>query len=100
MKTYFFNKTLSFLQDHKVQNKAIIMGVSGGLGFIVLLDLLKELSSVCRLKLYVFHIHHGKALKTNIQTYWAEIKKRVLKLCKIQKYKMTGEIFLTRTIIF
>lgn len=69
MKQQFFNTLLKLFKEHKLQNKNIIVAVSGGLDSIVLLHLLKELSSPCRLKIYVAHIHHGKSSKKSLQLY-------------------------------
>ena len=69
MKPYFFNKTLTFFKNHKIQNKKLILALSGGLDSVVLLELLKELSSPCQLKLYVVHIHHGHSNQKEITSY-------------------------------
>ena len=80
MKQYFFNKSLEFFKNHKIQNKGIILAVSGGLDSVVLLDLLKELSSPCQLKLYVAHIHHGMSHENKITNYRDKAKDLVLQL--------------------
>ena len=69
MKQHFFNKTLTLFKDHKIQNKKIIVAISGGLDSVVLLDLLKELRSPCKLKLYPLYIHHGFSTNKDIQNY-------------------------------
>ena len=69
MKLHFFNKTLKLFKEYKIQNKKIIVGVSGGLDSVVLLDLLKELSHPCQLKLYVAYIHHGNSSQKKIKIY-------------------------------
>jgi len=69
MKKNFFNKSLQFVKEHKLKKKKIIVAVSGGLDSVVMLDLLKELSLPCDLKLYVTYIHHGPSLKTVISNY-------------------------------
>ena len=63
MKKYFFNQTLKRFQEHSIENQKLLVGVSGGLDSMVLLDLLKELSPVLKLKLSVIHIHHGDLYK-------------------------------------
>ena len=80
MKKYFFNKTLKLFKDYKIQNKKVILGVSGGLDSVVLLDLLKELSGPCQLQLYSAHIHHGPSSKKNLQNYRDKAKKFVKQL--------------------
>ena len=77
MKQKFFNKTLAFFKDHKIQNKKIILAVSGGLDSVVLLDLLKRLSFPCKLELYPVYIHHGSSDKKTIQHYRDKAKKFV-----------------------
>ncbi len=86
MKQYFFNKTLAFFKDHKIQNKKIILAVSGGLDSIILLDLLKELSRPCKLELYLGHIHHGMSDNKKIQSYRDKTKKFVNSLA--QSYEL------------
>ncbi|MCY4321551.1 MAG: tRNA lysidine(34) synthetase TilS [Bdellovibrionaceae bacterium] len=78
MKSHFFNKSLKLFKEYKIQNKKIIIGVSGGLDSIVLLDLLKELSSPCQLKLYIIYIHHGDSHQNKIKNYRDKAKKLVL----------------------
>ena len=80
MKKYFFNKTLAFFKDYKIQDKKIILGVSGGLDSIVLLDLLKELSAPCRLQLYIAHIHHGPSSTQSLKKHRDKAKKFVKRL--------------------
>ena len=86
MKQHFFNKTLELFKQHKIQNKKILIAVSGGLDSVVLLDLLAELSSPCKLKLYVVYIHHGVSAKKEIQIYRDKAKTLVSQLC--QSYKL------------
>lgn len=80
MKKKFFNFALKFFKDHKITNKKIVTAVSGGLDSIVLLNLLKELSSPCKLQLIVVHIHHGKSSKKNLQNYRDKAKNFVMHL--------------------
>ena len=82
MKRKFFNQTLKLFKEYDIQNKRIILGVSGGLDSIVLFDLLKELSQPCRLKLYIAHIHHGDSSQKNIKNYRNKARKFVLSLSK------------------
>ena len=91
MKQKFFNKSLKFFKNHKIQNKKIILAVSGGLDSVVLLKLLKELSSPCKLKLYPVYIHHGQSDKKAIQNYRDKAQKFVSRLC--QSYEL--EFFLS-----
>ena len=79
MKAHFFNKTLQLFKEYNIQNKKIIVGVSGGLDSIVLFDLLKELSQPCRLRLYIAHVHHGDSSQKKIKSYRDKVKKFVLK---------------------
>ena len=80
MKPYFFNESLKLFENHKLKDKKIVLAVSGGLDSVVLLDLLKELSFPCRLKLSVLHIHHGLSPKKKIKTYRDETKQFVFQL--------------------
>ena len=80
MKLHFFNETLKMFKEYKIQNKKVILGVSGGLDSIVLFDLLKELSRPCQLKLYIAHIHHGDSSQKKIKNYRDKVKKFVSNL--------------------
>lgn len=82
MKKRFFNKFLTFFKNYKIQNKRIILAISGGLDSVVLLDLMKELSSPCELELYLLHIHHGLSDKKEIQSYRDRAKKFVSRLSR------------------
>ena len=82
MKQKFFNKSLIFFKNYKIQNKKIVLAISGGLDSVVLLDLLKELSSPCKLKLYPVYIHHGPSDKKATQNYRDKAKKFVNRLCQ------------------
>ncbi len=56
----FFNKFEAFTRRHQLisQNDKIIVGVSGGIDSVVLLDLLMELKSREHLEIAVAHINH------------------------------------------
>lgn len=82
MKQVFFNQTLKFFKDHKLQNKTVIIAVSGGLDSVVLLDLLKELSKPCKLKLYPVYVHHGSSPLKKIENYRNKAQKFVQRLSK------------------
>ena len=88
MKQPFFNKSFEYFKNHKIQNKTIILAVSGGLDSVVLLDLLKELSSPCQLQLYVAHIHHGMSYENKIKNYRNKAKDLVSQLSL--SYKLDG----------
>lgn len=87
MKKQFFNKTLNLFKNHNISNKKMILAVSGGVDSIVLLDLLKELSSPCKLELCVLHIHHGRSDKKHITTYRDEAKSFVFHLSSLYKLR-------------
>ncbi len=55
-----FHKTLKQLKSHNIQNKKLLLAVSGGLDSISLLDLMAETSKTLKLKLNIAHVHHGK----------------------------------------
>ena len=80
MKKYFFNQTLKRFQEHSIENQKLLVGVSGGLDSMVLLDLLKELSSVLKLKLSVIHIHHGDLRKESKNKAISDYRDQALEL--------------------
>lgn len=55
-----FHKILQQLKIHNIQNKKLLIAVSGGIDSISLLDLMTEVSRPLKLKLNMAHIHHGK----------------------------------------
>ena len=83
--TFLFHETLKSFKELHIQHKKMIVGVSGGLDSMVLMRLLQELSSVCRLKLLIAHIHHGPAKDTKTQTYRDKAEKLVLQICEKNK---------------
>ena len=86
MNKYFFNKSLELFKNYKIQNKKILLAVSGGLDSIVLLDLLKKLSAPCKLDMSVVYIHHGLSKKKKIQKYRNQALQFVKKLCQSYKF--------------
>lgn len=85
MKKRFFNKTFELFKNHKIKNKKIIVAVSGGLDSVVLLDLLAELVTPCKLHLYPVYIHHGHSKKIKIQNYRDKAKNSVRQLSQFYK---------------
>lgn len=69
MTQYFFNKVFSCFQNLKIQNKQVLLGVSGGLDSVVLLDILNSLKSPCNLQLFCTYIHHGASQVSSLQNY-------------------------------
>ena len=59
-----FHKVLQQLKIHNIQNKKLLIAVSGGIDSIVLLDLMMEVSRPLKLKLNIAHVHHGKTKST------------------------------------
>ena len=80
MKQHFFNKTLELFKSYKIKNKKMLLAVSGGLDSVVLLDLLKELSSPCKLQLCSIYIHHGQSLNKEIENYRDKAKNFICSL--------------------
>ena len=65
----FFHFGLKFFKGQGIQNKKIILAISGGLDSSVLLDWLKELSAPCKLRLSVAYVHHGSSAKKAVEDY-------------------------------
>ena len=82
MKKHFFNQTLKRFQNYSIQNQSLLTAVSGGLDSMVLLDLLKELSPVLKLKILVIHIHHGKSKNKALSNYRDQAWDLVSQSCK------------------
>jgi len=76
-----FHQTLKTFKEQNIQHKKMIVGVSGGLDSMVLMSLLQELSSVCKLELFIAHVHHGQAGDKKIKSYRDKAKKLVLQAC-------------------
>lgn len=76
-----FHQTLKKFKEQNVQHKKMIVGVSGGLDSMALMSLLQELSSVCKLELFIAHAHHGQTGDKKIKSYRDKAKKLVLQAC-------------------
>ena len=98
MKQHFFNKNLKLFKEYKIQKKKIIVGVSGGLDSIVLLDLLKELSQPCQLQLYITHIHHGKSPQEKIKNYRDKAEEFVSSLSQKNKIEFSSPKLTKKTL--
>ena len=83
--TFLFHKTLKNFKEQSIQNKKMIVGVSGGLDSIVLMRLLQELSSVCKLEFLISYIHHGPANDKKTQDYRDKAHKLISQTCEKNK---------------
>ena len=59
----------------------VILGVSGGLDSMVLLDVLREVSTPLRLSLLAVYVHHGPANDKDLQLYRDQAKKLLSQTC-------------------
>ena len=71
MGNQLFQRVLKALKEREVQGARLIVGVSGGIDSIVLLHLLRRAAKVLRLKLFVFHAHHGRSSDPALSRYRA-----------------------------
>ena len=83
--TFLFHETLKSFKELNIQHKKMIVGVSGGLDSIVLMRLLQELSSVCKLELLISYIHHGPANDKKTQDYRDKAYKLISQTCEKNK---------------
>ena len=79
-----FHKTLKFLKHHNIRNQKIIVGVSGGLDSMVLLDVLSELSAPQQLSLLAVYVHHGPVSDRKMKSYRDQAEKFLKNVCSSQ----------------
>lgn len=77
-----FHQTLSLLKSKNINNKKILVAVSGGLDSICLLNVLHEASSIQKLDIFASYIHHGKDQSESINIYREKARKKVFDACK------------------
>jgi len=82
MSHFVFHKTLDLFKSKNLKDVHILIGVSGGLDSIALLDILHQIASPQNLKLCVIYVHHGKSSGVVMQNYRDESQKRVTQFCK------------------
>ena len=80
--TFLFHETLKSFKKLSIQHKKMIVGVSGGLDSMVLMRLLQELSSVCKLEFLISYIHHGLANDKKTQDYRDKAYKLISQTCE------------------
>ena len=81
MNHFLFHRVLKILREKDINRKALLVAVSGGVDSCVLLHLLVRMSSSLQLKLFVAHIHHGKAEKASLVQYRDQAGELVKALC-------------------
>ena len=82
MSHFLFHKTLDFFRSENLQNKKISIGVSGGLDSMVLLDVLHQIASPQKLKLFVMYVHHGETSDSSLKTYRKKVASLVSQTCE------------------
>ena len=60
---FLFHAVLKSLKSSRIQNKHLLIGVSGGLDSITLLHVLLSISPILKLKISVLHVCHGSKNK-------------------------------------
>jgi len=85
-----FHKTLKSFKELNIQDEKIIVGVSGGLDSMVLMALLQELRSLCKLELIICSLHHGLSESQKTQDYRDKAYKLVLQACEKNKLLFVG----------
>lgn len=78
MSQALFHKFLDVLKAENVQDLNLLVGVSGGVDSIVLLDLLKKVSSIQNFELFSVSIHHGLSSDPEIHFYRDQAHQHVL----------------------
>jgi len=77
-----FHQTLKIFKELGIQNKKMLVGVSGGMDSMVLMSLLQELSSVCQLELFICYIHHGLTQHKKTKNYREKAYKLISQTCE------------------
>lgn len=77
-----YHKVLKELRRSQIHSTPVLVGVSGGLDSIVLLDLLCEMQSPLKLTLAVAHVHHGLSRSKSSLEYRNKAWQRVGKIAR------------------
>lgn len=85
-----FHKTLKFLKNHNIRNQKIIVGVSGGLDSMVLLDVLSELSASQQLSLLAVYVHHGLTSDQEMKSYRDQAEKFLKNACSSRSISLVS----------
>ena len=76
--TPLFHQVLRQLKKCKLEQKKLLIAVSGGVDSITLMDLMNECSRVLKFKISVAHVHHG----LNKNSYRDEVQMFVHSFCE------------------
>ena len=76
-----FHKTLKQLRAAGIRRAKILVGISGGLDSVALLDVLSQLSSPQKLSLAGIHIDHGETSDPALAEYRKKAKDRAAAFC-------------------
>ncbi len=77
------HKVLKIFKEYKIEDKKLILAISGGVDSMVLMDLVKNISRVQNLDLHVVYVHHGDSNDKNIEDYRNQANNHVAQIANM-----------------